>query len=456
MNNEVGAAVVWYDTETGGTPLAVTEALESKTYYAGNCTDQSTRKAVAVSLANCSRVPAAGAVTAWTNVMYDFQSQRLEAYATTTSGGDATEFKWQVSATNDPEGFTDIPGAPNSAIYTIPVDYINDFVTTTEKSKELWFRCIRSNPAGTATINAALGMLFIRTNTAGYGIQDGIKYLEIETKNQHYPDGKVKIALTNLGATDDNNLGDFYQWGRVADGHQEIGWTKQTGTSRNNAFDAVTLANKYPSSGTVTGTPGSPDLSLEANGQVVSGTAGYGQFIVTSTAIGNDWSNNTNRWGDGSGVNNNNNRLADISHSSWTFGAQPPAGNNPCPSGWTIPSRWQWKDMHNGDGSSITFDNNWSPSVPVNNWTPRPAQYGAAGSAIITNTNGEQVFLPAAGLRTFSNGNLTPTDGYYWGSTYRSMGGADLQFSLNNSNPVFRSGDAQSYAYGFSVRCIAE
>jgi uncharacterized protein (TIGR02145 family) len=290
-----------------------------------------------------------------------------------------------------------------------------------------------------------------------------VKYLEIETKNRHYPSGTLKIALTNLGATNDNNLGDFYQWGRVADGHQVIGWTKTTGTARNNAFDAATDANRYPGgTATITG-DGSYDrepvgLTLTSSGQVTTGTNGFGKFIPAGWITYFDWSNSAtrnNRWGNGSEPSN---RTSDIAHSSWTFdGVNNPANNNPCPGGWSVPSKWQWKDMHNGDGSDTAFDTKWSPANDaINDWgTFRPAQYGAVGGAVITNVAGEKVFLPAAGFRVSDVGSIygAGSHGSYWSST--PDGSSDAHDLYFDSGGVYAS-YYNDRADGHSVRCVAE
>ncbi|MDR1699269.1 MAG: fibrobacter succinogenes major paralogous domain-containing protein, partial [Prevotellaceae bacterium] len=384
-----------------------------------------------------------------------------EAFGT-VAGGDAVSFKWEVST--DGTNFSLVAGAPNSAFYTIPENYINDFVSA-EKSKELWFRCERTNPVGT-TVTAALPMLFIRTNTSGYGEENGVKYLEIETKNRHYPGGTVKIALTNLGATNDNNLGDFYQWGRVGDGHQVIGWAKSTGT-RDNIFDAATDANRYPGGTTQITGDGSANrepvgLTLTSSGQVTTGTNGYGKFILAGDATRSDWSNYAtlnNRWGNGS-TNGTNNRITDIAHSSWTFGAQPPAGNNPCPGGWSVPSCWQWEDMHDGNGSSTTFENGWHPATRINHWDFRIARHGAVGGAVITNAAGEKVFLPAAGYRYNGDGSLysVGSNGHYWSSTPSGgfsvySGAYTLMFAIGY---VYSGNSTNSRAYGHNIRCVTE
>jgi uncharacterized protein (TIGR02145 family) len=311
-------------------------------------------------------------------------------------------------------------------------------------------------------------MLFIRTNTAGYGEENGVKYLEIETKNTHYPSGKMKIALTNLGATNDNNLGDFYQWGRVGDGYQVIGWAKQTGTSRNNTFDAATDENRYPGGTTQIPSDGSINrepvgLTLTSSGQVESGN-GYGKFIPAGSATYYDWSNKAarnKRWGNGN--TSFSGRTSDIAFSSWTFNGvvsvtnPDGANNNPCPGGWSVPSRWQWKDMHDGNGSSTTDNNAWSPADDaINDWgTFRAAQHGSFGGAVITNPAGEKVFLPAAGNRFGEEGSLKGAGSYglYWSST--SSPSTSAYYLYFTSGYVATSTNS-SYSNGHSVRCVAE
>jgi uncharacterized protein (TIGR02145 family) len=67
------------------------------------------------------------------------------------------------------------------------------------------------------------------------------------------------------------------------------------------------------------------------------------------------------------------------------------------------------------------------------------------------------LFLPAAGLRSSSSGELafTSSNGYYWSSSpyYGGYGGAgNLYFSSGNVSPLLNYGRA----YGFSVRCVRD
>jgi uncharacterized protein (TIGR02145 family) len=204
-------------------------------------------------------------------------------------------------------------------------------------------------------------------------------------------------------------------------------------------------------------------LTLTSSGQVAFATNGFGKFIPAGSATYYDWSNSAtrnNRWGNGSEYSN---RTSDIAFSSWTFNGvvsvtnPDGADNNPCPGGWSVPSLWQWKDMHDGDGSSTTNDSAWRPANDaINDWgTFRFGRYGAVGGAVITNAAGEKVFLPAAGNRTTNVGSISgaSSGGFYWSSTPGSRSGAHLLFFDSGKVGTFSTSNR---AIGHSVRCVTE
>jgi uncharacterized protein (TIGR02145 family) len=98
--------------------------------------------------------------------------------------------------------------------------------------------------------------------------------------------------------------------------------------------------------------------------------------------------------------------------------------NNPCPSGYRLPTEAEW-------GAELV------------NWTS-PNDAGAFASPLK---------LPVAGYRDFSGGSLfdVGTFGYYWSSTVSSTGSRYLYFV---------SGAANMYtgyrADGLSVRCLKD
>ena len=397
----VGGKERWYDTATGGAAHSDGDNLTSgKTYYAeelvGACVSP-TRAPVAVTTGDCSIAPTSGNVTTFTDVMYDFQSQTLQAYAR-ASGGIPTKYEWQVSTDN--VTFTDIPGAPNSNFFTVPPHFADSYLPPKYMPDSLlYFQCLISNPAtSTPIIAGGLNILFIQTEKAdgtpigNYGIDsNGIRYLTIQTNNKNFS-GTMKIALLNLGQSgtgawirDPNNanivthkpddgalndagdLGDFYQWGRVADGHEHIVWKKSA--IYYNIFGDGT-SDPSSISGPATA------ANVDGNGQIKDdGNDYYGKFIIPSNYW--DYGNPSNLWGNGGAESRTG---SDIPLSSpppttpptsfWTY-----QSNNPCPDNWSVPSSWNFFDIcNNGDGytpSTLpTTSIPWSGGVikGVNTW----------------------------------------------------------------------------------------
>ena len=188
------------------------------------------------------------------------------------------------------------------------------------------------------------------------------------TDVQNPTTGKIWMER-NLGASqvatasdDANAYGDLYQWGRAADGHE----SRTSGTT-------ATLAT--------------------------SDTPGHGDFI-TNGSIPYDWRNpqNDNLWQGVSGT------------------------NNPCPSGYRLPTEAEWDAERTSWGSN-----------------------NAAGAFA------SPLKLPVAGYRDASNGSLLDvgSGGYYWSSTVDGAGSRYLLFNSSNA-------DMSSFgrAYGYSVRCL--
>jgi len=454
LTASAGGNVQWYDAATGGSAHDLSTALSAgATYYAeqtvSGCTNPQ-RTAVTVTLANCATAPL-GAVTAYVNVMYDFQFQTIEAYK--TSGGDATGWQWELSP--DSANWTPIAGA-TSATYRIPENFIENYGNYNAAplvNDTVYFRCLLSNPAKPAGnyTTANLSIEFIRTNTAGYGIDPatGVRYLTIQrAPTNTFPNTTMKIALLNLGQSEGNDagdLGDYYQWGRVADGHQIVTWSK----------DASHVNMATPQSDPPVPYGGS---SYDGNGQVISGSPGYGTFITGISTHNDDWSTFTttnNRWGNGS---NYASRASDIPLASWTFPA-----NNPCPTGWSVPSRWQCWDIYraSGAGADSPTISNYTATVNTWRWRPNnlPSVTQAIGGAIISNATGEKVFLPAANSRNRDGNkpqfNSVNGGGSYWCSTY---GDSEYTYYLYfNSGFVDACTDVNYYrAAGMSVRCVKD
>jgi hypothetical protein len=183
--------------------------------------------------------------------------------------------------------------------------------------------------------------------------------------------GKVWLDR-NLGATqvatsstDQDSYGDLYQWGRGADGHQLR--TSATTTS-------------------------------QANTWMVAFGSWNGKFIISL-----DWlsTGDTHMWS-----------------GTW-------AENNPCPSGFRVPTNAEWEQER------LT-------------WTPNNST-GAYASALK---------LPLAGRRSVSDGTLlnVGNTGFYWSTTVYGSDSRNLSFSPYNAADM----ETYSRGYGSSVRCIKD
>jgi uncharacterized protein (TIGR02145 family) len=175
----------------------------------------------------------------------------------------------------------------------------------------------------------------------------------------------------NLGAsqvatssTDANSYGDLYQWGRRSDGHQ----------CRNSATTTTLSSSDQP---------------------------GHGDFITISSAPP-DWRSpqNTNLWQGVNGV------------------------NNPCPSGYRLPTEAELN-----------------------------AERASWGSQNAAGAFASPLRLPMAGNRNVNNGSLfnVGTSGRYWSSTVSGTNARFLLFSSVEANMY-----SNSRAGGFSVRCLKD
>jgi len=414
-------------------------------------------------------------ITAYINAMYDFQRQTLTAYLTS---GDATAYQWQIS--KDGATWYDIVGA-KSANYIIPADFMyklgdlgldkdNTATGASNSSIEIQFRCQITSGGATDNIDPTkiLNMLFIRTNTPGYGIDPatGVRYLTIQTGNKNFPSGRMKIALLNLGQSgtgawlngvhqpdngelnDAGDLSDFYQWGRVADGHEHTVWSKNSSYANQISPNAAIAGDLSATSMSTTPMASVPAGELDDNGQILPASSSYGKFVASpniNTWWGKGNSNASNLWGKSGDNPPTRNDGSDIPFSSWAASAK---DNNPCPSGWYVPSIWNLWDIYLGDGANTIDLSGVSPFA----WSSRSSSNNAYGVLIIPNNLGELVFLPEDGMRG-NDGSFAYTGGY--GSIWSSTMVTDACF-LFFTDGYLRYSSPSTTSGGYGVRCVAE
>ncbi|MDR1591535.1 MAG: fibrobacter succinogenes major paralogous domain-containing protein [Prevotellaceae bacterium] len=298
------------------------------------------------------------------------------------------------------------------------------------------------------------------------------------------------LATCAYDATDATVWGDLYQWGRIADGHEKRNSPTYQGP--------LYLAS-----------------DVDGNGQPIAGK-GKSEFIMAIDNTPNDWYElqNNNLWGNG--------RLVDYNFSSADGGAVPDGSggyyqkpvktvNDPCPSGWRVPTQDEWERLGNygcGDPQNVTGrvpegstnmpatgqatttrgSGNELTWVPVkggkvsNGWANSAGNLGGYAvyktdvwNAATTVSSGyfynvtwsstdkrlydaaapePLLFLPTAGGRYHSDGTFeyVGEGGRYWSGSISDYSVRVMHIDLYNVNP-------SNYLYrgsGMSVRCVKE
>jgi formylglycine-generating enzyme required for sulfatase activity len=480
-----GVTYTWAVTGTGWS-ITAGQSTNSITVNAGtadgtitvtpsNACGNGTARTLDVTVETVAVTPVTAArFSTFVNVMYDFQYQELGAF--TTTGGSATDYQWQYSPTSNASDFVNIPGAANSASYTIPADFVFDYGSNYPDNAyidTIYFRCLMSNSATGTPVSTGntFNIIFIKTKVSkngaylpGYGEDaNGVKYGTLRKGSGGAAGaGNIKIALLNLGIDDNNaaDLGDFYQWGRIPDGHQKTVWSKNADHENQILpMDGVNTSAVINSVATSNGNNPAWNNEVGVNFDQATAVGEVGKFVAASSS-NSSWSavKSNFRWGQSTQkYTPEANRDPDKS------------ANDPCPTGWKVPSGWQIWDIYRGIGTDNPGDiggSYWTDGDDIDNtWTWRASNgYGSTviGGAIVKNPDtNARIFWPAAGLRSYiNNGELQNhgANGVYWSSTARGSDilGTGLVNTLHFQSISISPNSEQNQAYGYSVRCVTE
>lgn len=240
-----------------------------------------------------------------------------------------------------------------------------------------WFD-ICSGPDG-----GLIGSLIADSNSACDGEPEffffkGLEYKPVESDGKCWLDrnlGATRVAQTS---DDFEAYGSLYQWGRGSDGHELIDWTSSNSGTPVNGTTATLSSTDSP---------------------------GNNRFITRNSSPF-DWRSpqNNNLWQGINGI------------------------NNPCPSGYRVPTEAEW------DAEVLSWGSN------NNNAT------GAFHSPLK---------LPMAGMRYRDQGSLLSVgfNGFYWSASTFSVDAAENLFFESG---VATSKDRHDRAFGLSVRCLKD
>jgi uncharacterized protein (TIGR02145 family) len=199
--------------------------------------------------------------------------------------------------------------------------------------------------------------------------------------NTVWMDRDLGASRVAQASNDEDSYGNLYQWGRASDGHEVIVWENSTSSNG----DEQGSGN-------------------ETSQQVSTTNPSHGKFIYGSgNWIAKDVNQNVkdDLWQGVNGV------------------------NNPCPTGFRVPTKIEWEDE-------------------INFWGNSPNS-GDAFTSVLK--------LPVAGHRNSGNGSLRGVGSYgsYWSSSVAGNFASGLYFDSSTANM-----HSSRRAGGFSVRCIKE
>jgi len=332
----------------------------------------------------------------------------VRAYATNgagTSYGNQVSFTTTAPASNTPTFTSSITVSGSTVAYNIQVsDYGTSPVTECGfyYSYNTKYTDISSDPGeltqivstnsnnglpitGTANITFLIAPYYFIPyvkNNSGNTITLGTRTVlapnwpTVTINSKLWSQANLGAAQVATSTTDANSFGFKYQWGRASDGHQ---------------------------------VPTSPTTSTYSNGP----SPGNGSFILSTLQNGN-WMNQN------------------PSTTSW---AGTTAINNPCPTGWRIPttSEWTW----------------FITNLKVNN-----SSIGFNASTAYSNDF--NIKLPSGGQRHRSTGALTNDNHHgYWLNNDSSGGVKLIYFHGSGTGNTWDQG-TDAGAYGAGVRCIQD
>ena len=273
-------------------------------------------------------------------------------------------------------------------------------------------------------------------------------------------------ANTFLRSANERSLyGDLYQWGRMADGHQDRNAIHENGTGGTDADNSVAWNTTTPPTYETWTIPGtSPAVQAPINQVARADATYYGKFIKTTTANDNNWYAGVSTtqsaadmlWRESANDANDPCRKVDATGivpsgnvAAWYPPTSASARNSG--TGWRIPSQSEWAMLYRGGSTSgstaIAMANTW-----VWYQLSASATEGAKGYELKPDGVTTTLFLPTSGYRTNNNALLSysAVRGYYWSGSVSGINA--YSFYFNGSNLYVSN--VSNRGNGLAIRCI--
>jgi len=401
-------------------------------------------------------------------------------YDLATCGGNATDVtlwystdmnSWAKAMTVTGAVGTVAPGNGKTIVWDNAADNVKNgnfyFKITSAPIPGALFKPVSPVPAGQyvdITVNGKIvGGVFVGSTTPPYD-QKTMRFLTYNLGANPNLTPKQQMASFPMQPTDPTVYGGFYQWGRKDSRH----------TFRCAPTPNVNSDPKFTETLILTASLPDSDDGKFVWGANVDATNSY------------NWASphidNSNLWGNGGG-------FATQSNTTYT---PPQNSQNPCPSGYRVPTQHEWALLGQEGGSattptSDTFNTPTSVTLSRSNlywvkvvngrasstfasggtnlcgyaiynkdvWEAAAPDYAAGTLDLFSDFAPEPLlFLPAAGIRYYNNGALGAVGGFghYWSSMVSSYYSYNFRISGSDVSAIAYF----ERAYGRSVRCVAE
>jgi len=125
-----------------------------------------------------------------------------------------------------------------------------------------------------------------------------------------------------------------------------------------------------------------------------------------------------------------------------------------CPSGWHVPSHYEWRQLLR----AVCTSGNCASTFPYDNTTPGWPPVGTDEGAKLKTGGSSGLNLTLYGSAYSPNGQFYDFNsrGYYWSSTFSGNGNPWYQFADSGSQFIWNNDTPSSIGVAFALRCVKD